>query len=619
MRCAYPIALAIVLVACGPGQIQNRTTAPSDLTKHLPAALEVERPREGEPRVVKVRVWVDAAARAQAKWREEISDQIDYANQLLTPLVGVRLTIDAIKDWDRTSDPHAALQALAAIDKGEGVVWVIGYITPGDVASKAVGELAFAEPLGRHVIVRAWAELQETEALARRLPDLKEGDRVELVGAHRRHKQTVALLHALAASLGAIDEADPAWIQHPTYSHKQTGLSERNRELLTLAIDARIAEQTDAELAKRLVEAIEKSPWGGWIPTSHEQVVNRLRGVLDAARSGKTAADVPPAAYDQYSRIQVLAKRGATEDALAELDNLLMAYPGNAAMYLLRCEIFLNAQSKKPAADKKTEPKYGVAAKATRTTCARASELAPGDPSPHLAVGEALARTNDFKAARAELAQAEGKIGNLPSNRAEAWKRLIAIYQAMGSLTWTEDAIARAKLGDKDPIAIKAAQTRARYGLPRGTRIAPEDEGALVAAVRDAIDLVYKGKYGPAEQAIAKAEKRWPGVPGLAGARCELGFRMGQIDAARASCNKALDADPNASWALYLSAVILLRDASGSAAGIERLKKAIAIDPELGQAWRTLGKAYAQRTNDKPALEQLRKDYLAKFGTPLPP
>ena len=78
---------------------------------------------------------------------------------------------------------------------------------------------------------------------------------------------------------------------------------------------------------------------------------------------------------------------------------------------------------------------------------ARASELAPGDPTPHLAVGEALAKT-DIKAARAELAIAETKIGNLP-NGTEAWRRLIDIYHSIGSLTWTEDAIAKAKLGDE--------------------------------------------------------------------------------------------------------------------------------------------------------------------------
>jgi predicted Zn-dependent protease len=129
---------------------------------------------------------------------------------------------------------------------------------------------------------------------------------------------------------------------------------------------------------------------------------------------------------------------------------------------------------------------------------------------------------------------------------------------------------------------------------------------------------VYASKYGEAEKTLAAAERKWPGAAGLAGARCDLGIRMGQIEAARSACARALATDPKASWALYLSGVLALRDASGTKNGIEKLKKAIEVDPELGQAWRTLAKAYA-RTKDKAALEQLGKDYVAKFGQPLPP
>ena len=73
----------------------------------------------------------------------------------------------------------------------------------------------------------------------------------------------------------------------------------------------------------------------------------------------------------------------------------------------------------------------------------------------------------------------------------------------------------------------------------------------------------------------------------------------------------------NRAWALYLSGILDLKNPSGTTSGIERLKKAIDVDPELGQAWRTLAKAY-QRTKDQAALDQLAKDYQARFGQPLP-
>ena len=361
---------------------------------------------------------------------------------------------------------------------------------------------------------------------------------------------------------------------------------------------------TDQNLAKKLLEAIEKSGFGGWIPTSQDEVTKRLRNVIDASKAGRTASAVPAAAYDQYSRIRELAKQGKPVDALAELDNLLIAYPGNAAMYQLKCDILLI--------------KPGVADKATRAACTKASQLAPGDPTPHLAVGEALARANEFAAARTELAFAEDKIGNLPSGAEDAWRKLIELYKSMGSLTWTEQAIVKAKL-EADPIGVQVLQTRARYGVPRDAKfVAPDQEAALVAAIRGALDRVYASKYGDAERAIAAAERKWPGAPGLSATRCDLALRMGQVDAARAHCTKALAGDPNDSWALYLSGVIALKNAAGTPHGIDQLKKAIAVDPELGQAWRTLGKAYV-RTKDKAAYDQLATNYQAKFGQPLPP
>ncbi len=596
------LLFVVAVTACGGPQIKEPSAV--DVSKHLPATLEAQKTREGDPRTVKVRIYVDPGVRALPKWKEEITEQVDYASQLLTPLVGARLSVEEIKDWARSGEPREALRALTELDRGDDVTWVIGYIGSNAVASKAMSELGDARVLGKHVIVRGWAETPETEALAGKLPDLKEAERTEVLGAHRRHKQSVVLLHQLAVTLGGIHESDPAWILHPTYSDKQSGFADRTRELLTLSVDARLAENPSVEIAKQLLASIEKSEWGGWIAANRDEVTTTLRNTIDAGKAGKTASDIPAAAYDHITRIKELAKRKETvATALSDLDNLLSAYPGNASMHILKCEILIGTP--------------GVADKTTRAACNRVSELAPGDPSPHIAVGEALAKAGDIKAARAELAQAEGKIANLPSDAETAWRKVIGIYQTMGSLTWTEEAIVRAKL-DKDPIAVSLAQTRARYGVPRGTKlVAPEQEAALVAAIKKANELIYASKYADAEKAIASAEKSWPGAPGLFASRCDLALRTGQVQQARAACQKSLAIDPNESWALYLSGVIELREPSGTKAGISLLKKAIAIDPELGQAWRTLAKAYA-RAKDKAALDQLAKDYQARFGQNLP-
>jgi len=574
------------------------------MSNYLPATLETTHPKQGEPRTAKVRIYADPGVQALPHWKEDILDQLDYASQLLQPLVGVKLAVESVKDWARIGDVHDALRELTEADKADGVTWVIGYTAPSDTVSTAMSELGDAQPLGHHVVIRAWAEKPETDLLAGRLPDVKSAERSEVIGAHRRHKQTVVLLHMLATTLGAIAEVDPTWIQHAAYAPKQDTFSNRNRELIQLAIDGRLLGDSDLTLAKKLSDAIENHEWGGWVPASHDEVLTALKNVVDASRAGKTFAEIPTAAYDEFKRISELAKRGETGDALTELDNLLMAYPGNATMYELKCEIML--------------AKPGVADKTTRAACARVADLAPGDPTVHIAVGEALLRAGDLAGARGELVVAEDKIANLPTGAADAWHRLIAIYTGIGALTWTEDAIAKAKL-DKDPAAAAAAQTRARYGIPRGaTFVTPDKEAALVGAIRGVLNLIYASKFGEAERALADAEKKWPKAPGLTAARCDLAFRMGQIEAAQAQCTQALAADPSDSWALYLMGVLLLRDAGSTPTGIQKLKQAIAVDPDLGQAWRTLAKAYA-RGRDKAALDQLGKAYTAKFGQALPP
>jgi predicted Zn-dependent protease len=593
-----------MLVACGGGRSEQAALA---TLKILPATLEAVHPKDGPPRTAEVRIYADPGVRALPHWRDDISDELDYASQLLQPLLGVRLAIESVNDWPRTGDPPSALRELVEIDKptrNDKLTWVIGYVAPPEAVSTAMSELGDAQPLGRYVTVRAWAEKPEVALIEAQLPDAKSGDRQEVIAAHHRHKQTVVLLHMLATTLGAIDEVDSTSIQHVSYSPKQGSFSNRTRELLQLAIDARLAGESDEAIAGKLSAAIEKSEWGGWIPTSRTTVLAQLHSAIDAGHAGKTFAEVPVAAYEQFKRISELAKHGKTSDALAELDNLLVAYPGNATMHELRCEIMLG--------------KPGVADRATRAACARVSELAPGDPTVHIAVSEALIRAGDIAAARAELQRAEDKIANLPAGGADAWRRVIGLYAGLGALTWTEDAIARAKL-ERDPAATQAAQIRARYGVPRGAKfVAPEQEAALVGATRGALDLVYASKFAEAERALAAAEKRWPGAPGLAATRCDLAFRTGQIDAARAACARALAGDPHDSWALYLMGTLLLRDASTTSAGIERLKAAIAVDPDLGQAWRTLGKAYA-RGGNKAALDQLASAYAAKFGQSLPP
>src|SRR5512140_808892 len=187
MRWSF-VAPIVIAFACG-GTPPLTQHAKPEVSKGLPATLEATQPKSGDPRVVHVRVWADTGVRALPHWKDELNDQLDYASQLLTPLLGIRLQIDAFKDWDHTgADARAALKDLAVADDGKDVTWVIGYVTAADVSSKAMSELGAADVLGKYVTVRGWAEKPETALLATTLPDQEPAQRAETIAAHKRHK-----------------------------------------------------------------------------------------------------------------------------------------------------------------------------------------------------------------------------------------------------------------------------------------------------------------------------------------------------------------------------------------------------------------------------------------------
>jgi predicted Zn-dependent protease len=355
------------------------------------------------------------------------------------------------------------------------------------------------------------------------------------------------------------------------------------------------------QTAQKLLAALEQE-WGGWIPADREELINYLRNVVDSAKAGETAADVPSAAYAQFDKARTLARRGKLDEAIAELEPLIAAYPANATIRLVACEIEL-ARPGGPTAD------------GAQKTCGRAVELAAGDPRPHISIAVAYLRAQDVAAARAELTVAEAKIANLPRPE-DGWVQLAGLYQQIGGLSWAEAAIG--KIGQAEhPIAVWVKTTRARYGVPAG-KVKPEEEAEAVAAVRQILDAVYAGKFADAERAARVAEKRWPKLPGIAAARCDLDLRQNQVGAAKQRCKAALAAYPDASWAQYLSGIIILRGtgAADTRAGIAALRRAIEIDPELGQAWRALAKALV-RAKDAEGLARLRADYQARFGRAL--
>ena len=216
------------------------------------------------------------------------------------------------------------------------------------------------------------------------------------------------------------------------------------------------------------------------------------------------------------------------------------------------------------------------------------------------------------RGARAELAIAASKIPNLPNAQGDAWRRL-----ATAISVWPRSRSPKTRSRRASSTAIRCSprslRDRARYGAPKGA-LKPDVEGAAVTATKHALELVGSSKLGDASRAIGDAERRFPKAAGPATARCNLDLSQGAVEPARAACARALARDPDDSFALYLSAILAFRndDAASTRAGIDKLKHAIEVDPDLGQAWRALGKGY-ERAHDDAAHAELAKRYQEKF------
>lgn len=629
------LAVAAVVLASGClispiipiGGGKSRSEAQHEgLGKLFPAQLTTQHKWRGEVRVAKVRVWADDEYRAQnVRWQHGFDEQLDYANQLLIPMLGVRLEAD-YRLWEHHAPGARLAEHLAALvgeDSGEDVVWIVGLTSSLTLVSASFEELGMANLGERHVMLRGHADLEERKAFERAFPDIDAQERANVLEARRRHKITAVLLHELAHSLGALHETAKDWVMNPAYSHLAATISDRNRELMMITLEDRLKSPTDRDprgTAQRMLAAI-RVDWGGWDPGERAMLTARLGAALEApapgpasgaahgpAPAGAATTLMPPVVVDQLRHAEQLLASGNHREAAVALDPLLAAYPAHAQLRVLSCKIELARAGAKDA--------KAIA------TCERAAALS-AEVEPTLEIAAARVAAGDVPGARAMLVAAEPRVATLPAARAStAWLKLAEGYRELAAITWAEDAVARAGAAAGADLGITAwaRTTRVRYGIPRdGARwkLVPEDDADAFAAVHHVIALSNSSKFGEATKAAAAAEKRWPQLPGLLAARCDVEFRRGAIGAARQLCSRALAQGPS-SWATYLSGVLELQNGSAAAtrAGIARLREAIEIDPELSQAWRALAKAYG-RAQDVAELEKLRHDYWRVFGAPL--
>jgi hypothetical protein len=502
-------------------------------------------------------VWADDQYRAQnLRWQHGFDDELAYANEVLGPMLGLRLEAD-YRSWDHQAPNSTLAEHLAAlreIDDGDDAMLIVGLTSSLTLVSATYELLALAQLGGRYMVLRGHADLEERKEFERAFPDVSVDERGEVLAARRRHKTTTVLLHEVAHCLGAVHEVQPGGIMSTTFTDRAAALDDRNRELMLTSLDDRLkpaAQRDPAGTARALIAALERG-WAGWNAPDRAEELTYLHELVDGL----------PAGGRPRSEAAVVAVLHTPVD-----------------------------------------PMLGAAA----------SRIA----------------ASDVAGARTELAAAEvvldERAAELPADQATAgWLGVAAMYQAMGALSWAEHAITKshAAPGHTRGIGTWAQSIRVRYGIPRGGerwKLDPADEAAAVEAVREALAQIDANELAPAAQALAAADERWPKLPGLLAARCDLELHRNALPAATAACDRSL-AEGGSSWALYVRGQIELRsrDPIATWAAVSRLRAAIAADPELREAWRALGQAL-ERAKATDQLGTLRAEFQARFHTALTP
>jgi tetratricopeptide (TPR) repeat protein len=597
-----------------------------------PAPIGAQPRNSGPVRPLRVRVYADPEYQAQTpRWSDRIGAQIERADAAIQGEFGVRLEVESIRTWERAERFEGldkALAELAAADPGADVDWVIGFAPALTFASAAHEQLGVGALFGRHLVVRGMFSLEETRALETALDKLPSEEREALLRERRLHKETAVLLHEWAHTLGAFHEHTPGSLMSPMYEPSQSGFSPTTVRLLQAALEQRNA-RDQAGLARwaaayrdevRSATTIWDEATRAEALRAGEQFFGSVRvaaekqggAIEQPAAPGAPREEPAPATAqanrmspEEAQRLEEAVRKARARDpagAAALLAPLARRHPGDARVQAFSCSL---AQAR--------EPKSA----GTLAACQAAARLPDAPVEIRMVLAQVLLDRHDRAGAMVALARTESALRDA-SSPPELWRALAQGYERAGSCSAAERAAGRARgqPGAKE-IAAECARLRRLAALPRDAAIAPEHERDYVEAVLEAQQDVQHGRIDRARAAAKDLAVKFPAAPGADVIQCLLHGRARAFAAAKAVCESAARAAPEAFFPRYFLGLI---------AGAERrfreaqthLTRALELNDGTYEPWASLA-SVDESLGETAALEELKARYRKRFGTELRP
>jgi hypothetical protein len=578
-------AALIFSFACNPIAERQRAVA-SSLTPELRPDGPVHAVRVG--RKVTIRAYVDEHyQREQSTWSGEIARTVEAASQLLEEQLGVAIAIESIKPWPRNEskdDIQSTLEALVALDPGEGVHFVVGFTGNLPVFTDLVHELGFANICAKHFVLRGMNNVVEYDALTQILDKLSVDEQERVYRRRVLHKASSVFLHELGHALGAIHSSADDDVMYFEYSPRIRGLSRDSAGLIEVGLAHHTDGRPDEWLAARR-KYLESNEHGRWDPDERKRALNTS---LEHEAVVKRAAG-DKALQEKLDRAVALIENKNYQGAKEALADMGADDHPDPRVASVRC--LIGAYHEPLIAE-------------SRVWCDRAIERAAHVVPPRLWRASLLEKNEAHADALKDVIEVQRVLETAKDTAATSWPFVAEAYERLAALTFAERAAERCPVDQRCAAVIERVRSIRRENSLPVEGLTPEREGDYLRLRWKAGELLRDKTFAEAARIAETLKTEFPAAPGHAEVTCRLLYGKKQLDKAWTFCSQAERKYRGAAEFPYVLGLVEVARGYWAFA-VAPLKRALAIDPAHLGARSLLEQAYRQ-TKQFSELEMLR-------------